>query len=293
MPAANDAPPYYYIALIDEAGDPGLRRVRPIDEPGASEWLVFGCVLIQATRERQAVDWVRSTLEHIGLAKEQELHFRELADWRKPLVCQRLATFPLRTFALLSNKKNMRGHTNPRAAARSPAVSANQYFYNYCVRLLLERVTDYVYRHSMALHGQPRCVKIVFSKRDGHAHGHTIAYHEVLRQQSRSNTTFLNKRTIRWQVLDRRLMGVEPPNLNAGLQLADVVASSFYQAVDVLPPTIWNPDNAKLLLPRVAREGGLYRDYGVALQPTPPRKAKLVSKQKQIFEFYGYEGRDF
>ncbi len=146
MSAADEAPSYYYIASIDEAGDPGLRRVRPLDEPGASEWLVFGCVLIQTSRERETVNWVRSILKNVELSNDQELHFRQLVEWRKPLVCNELAKYPLRVFALLSNKKNMRGHKNPRAAARTPAVSANQYFYNYCVRLLLERVTDYVFR---------------------------------------------------------------------------------------------------------------------------------------------------
>src|SRR5215211_7450836 len=32
----------YYIAYIDEAGDPGLTRVRPQDPNGSSEWLVLG-----------------------------------------------------------------------------------------------------------------------------------------------------------------------------------------------------------------------------------------------------------
>ena len=200
---------------------------------------------------------------------------------------------PTTNFSLLSNKKNMRGHTNVRAAAKSPALTANQYFYNFCIRLILERVTDFVFHHSTVLHGKPCNVKIIFSKRDGHSYGHTIAYHEMLKRQSRSNTTFLKKRIINWRVLDRRLMEIRSPAKDAGLQLADLVASSFYQAVDVLPPTLWNPQNAKLLAPRVAKESGYYRDYGVALQPTPPRRANLDVKQRQIFEFYGYNKDEF
>jgi hypothetical protein len=228
-------------------------------------------------------------LENVGLQRNQELHFRELAAWRKPVVCRELSKHPLRIFSLLSNKKNMRGHRNPKAAARSPAISANQYFYNFCVRLLLERVTDYVFRHSMSLHGRPGHVKVIFSRRDGHAFGHTSAYLELLKQQSRSDTTWLNKRAIRWQVIDWRLIDVEAPKHNAGLQLADVVASSFYQAVDTLPPTAWDPTNARLLRPRIAKENGEYRDYGVALQPAPVWKARLTADQKKIFEFYGYQ----
>jgi hypothetical protein len=180
---------------------PGLARVRPYDDPGASEWLVFGCALIQASREAEPVTWVRSILDEVDLPKQVELHFRELAEWRKPIVCQNLARRPLRLFSLLSNKKNMRGHINPRAAGKSPAVSTRQYFYNFCVRLLLECVTDFVFRHSTELHGAPRKLKIIFSRRDGHFFGHTMAYLEVLKQQLRSETTWLNKRTIKWQVL--------------------------------------------------------------------------------------------
>ena len=33
-----NVPSPYYIAFIDEAGDPGLNTVRPIDEVGGSEW---------------------------------------------------------------------------------------------------------------------------------------------------------------------------------------------------------------------------------------------------------------
>jgi hypothetical protein len=42
---------YGYIAYVDEAGDPGLNKVRPIDENGASEWLVLSAVVMKAKRE--------------------------------------------------------------------------------------------------------------------------------------------------------------------------------------------------------------------------------------------------
>jgi hypothetical protein len=293
MPINQGAPPYYYIAYIDEAGDGGIRRVRPIDAVGGTEWLVIGAVLIRATREREPIQWVRNVLHSAGLGQRKQLHFRDLDEWRKPLACRELAEQPVRLFALLSNKKNMRGHTNPRAEAKSNPLTPRQYFYNFCLRLILERVTDYCFRRSMRETGQPGHVKIIFSRRGGHTYGHTFAYGELLKVQSRAGTTILQKRTINWQVIDRRLMEQLPHGDNAGLQLADIVASSFYQAVDILPPTKWNTANAKLLIPRVATEGGFYRDYGVALQPTPPRKARLLPQQREIFEFYGYDPAAF
>jgi hypothetical protein len=293
MSDSHPPPPYYYIAFIDEAGDPGISRVKPIDPVGGSEWLVIGGVVIKARHEAEPVKWVRSILTNIGLGQRRELHFRDLAEWRKPLVCREVAAQQLRIFAMLSNKKNMRGHTNPRAEAKANPLTSKQYFYNYCVRLILERITDYCYRHSMHFFGEPRRVKVIFSQRGGHSYGHTIAYSEILKIQSRAKTTFLDKRTINWQMVDLNLFEVLEHKANAGLQLADIVASSFYQAVDILPPTNWNPSYAKLLKPRVATEHSFHHDYGVAFQPTPPYRASLLKKQKEILEFYGYDGRDF
>src|SRR6266436_2985825 len=93
-------PPYYYIALIDEAGDPGIERVRPIDNPGGNEWLVMGAALIEASNEREPVTWVRSILDVLKRRQSRELHFRNLLEWQKPLVCQELAKLPVQLFAM-------------------------------------------------------------------------------------------------------------------------------------------------------------------------------------------------
>jgi len=39
-------PSYGYVAYIDEAGDDGLRAVKPISNPGSSEWLVLSAVVL-------------------------------------------------------------------------------------------------------------------------------------------------------------------------------------------------------------------------------------------------------
>jgi Protein of unknown function (DUF3800) len=294
MPVQSDAPPYYYIAYIDEAGDPGIERVRPRDNPGGSEWLVIGAVLIEASNELKPVEWVRSILDKIGAKQRPVLHFRQLREWQKPLACQELAKLPVNLFAMTSNKKNMRGYRNERAAAKANPLVSKQIFYNFCLRLVLERVTDCCLRHSMRVHGSPRHVKIFYSKRGGHNYGHTFVYSELLKNQARARTTWLKRREIKWEVIDRRLQEEVAHTLNAGVQLADIVASSFFQACDILPPTLWNPQNARLLRDRIATEADYFHDYGVTFQPYPQmEKAELEPKQKDIFEFYGYDRRDF
>jgi len=286
-------PPYYYLANIDEAGDPGIRRVRPTDNPGGSEWLVIGCCLIEAKSEADQAVWVRQILDGVKMRQQTVLHYRELDDWRKPLVCQALAKRPVALFAMLSNKKNMKGHRNLAAAARSQGIPMDQVFYNWCIRIILERVTEYCYRHSVKAYGEPRHVKVLLSERGTHGYARAIWYHQMLKDQSKGGTTFLNKRTINWQVFDTRLMQVLPHTQNAGLQLADIVASAFYQSVDVLPPTVWNPSNARLLKLRTANNEGCFENCGVTFLPFKYYEAKLLPDQMDIFEFYGFHRFDF
>jgi hypothetical protein len=149
-------------------------------------------------------------------------------------------------------------------------------------------VTHYCHQHSRSERDDDRLLKIIYSERAGHSYGQTIAYQELLKNQAKGGTLLLTKRRIMWEVLDWRLAEAASHRSNAGAQLADVVASSFYQAMDTLPPTKWNNEFAKLLKPIVAKDDGHHFNYGLALQSTPPWKAKLTDQQKEIFEFYGY-----
>ena len=45
--AEHIMPKIGYIAYIDESGDDGIRRVRPIDPGGASEWFVISAFVIR------------------------------------------------------------------------------------------------------------------------------------------------------------------------------------------------------------------------------------------------------
>lgn len=147
-------------------------------------------------------------------------------------------------FAVCSNKKNMLGRKNERAAA----MGGTQWFYNFCVRFLMERATDLCLRDSMKKYKAPKYLKVVFRQRGGHEYGQTKAYWDHLKAQAASETTFLGMRAIRHQVLRFNLVDYVPHTSVAGLQMADVVASDFYQPIDVLDVKN-DPEPAKLLFP--------------------------------------------
>lgn len=276
---------YGYIAYIDEAGDPGLSKVRPIDENGASEWLVLSAVVMKASREEKVIEWVDKIRTDIGVTQRRDLHYRDLSPSRKMAVAAALAGLPIRAFAICSNKKNMRGHVNTRAAK----IPSQQWFYNWCVRLLLERVTAFCEHRTTQDYGQRELIKIEFSKRGGHHYSQTRAYHYYLGFQQEGDKIYLQKRQPVTKMLSTDLMEDHPHYSRAGLQLADAVASAFYQAIDCLGPGTWNPAPAKALVDVMAKENGCAKDFGVALFPTPPWKAKLTPDQRHIFEHYGYE----
>jgi Protein of unknown function (DUF3800) len=283
------APAYEYIAYIDEAGDPGLSKVRPLDPFGASEWLTLCAVVIRSKYELEVVTWVRDLRERIRDTQGAALHFRTLSDARKRIVASGLADRRVGGFAVVSHKPNMKQHHNPAAEA---SLAPRGWFYNWCARLLLERVTDAVERHAYANFGEPKFVKLVFSQRGGVKYNWLRVYLEVLKKQAETHTTFLTKRLIKPAVIHPTLFEAIPSAQSAGCQLADVVTSAFHCAADARGSR-WNVVPAQCLQPIMVKEGGRYADYGVALQPYPAWRAGmgLIPEQREIFSFYGYDFR--
>lgn len=281
------APAYEYVAYIDEAGDPGLNKVRPIDPSGASEWLTVGAILARAKHEANLVSWVKDLRRDVRDNQGPALHFRRMSDERRKRVAIGLAKRPVAGFAVISHKPNMKGWRNPAAEA---VLGPRGWFYNWCVRLLLERVTDCAEKNARRVFGGPRYIKFVFSERGGVEYGWLRAYIEVLKKQAQEDTTLLTKREVRPYMIHPDLIEVTPGNRSAGCQLADVVASAFHCAADSNGRR-WNTDPAEALRPIMPEEDGFCFDYSVCLQPTPAwRAAKGLSlDQKKIFRAFHYD----
>jgi hypothetical protein len=275
-----------FVVYIDEAGDPGLHKVKPADPDGASEWMTLGAVVTLAQHEQNLPQLVRDMRKAINANQSPQLHFRNLSDARKLKVCELIAERNIFGFAVCSHKPNMKGHRNLAAET----MGTRGWFYNWCIRLLLERVTDFVLAQSLEIYGKPETVRLVFSERGGVKYYWLHDYLDRLVRQSKQEKLVLPKRDIKHEVIDLGLLEIAASAGSAGCQIADVFASSFYSAADALGSR-WNTEPAKLLKPRMPKEHGFYHDYSVALQPSFFTTTKLSSDQKQIFEFYGYDFR--
>lgn len=275
----------FFIVYIDESGDTGLNKIRPKDANGASEWLTLGASLYHCEDEIKTVEFIRDVRKRINDTQGPDLHFRRLSDPKKLFACQQLSLQPARAFAVLSHKPNMKGYRNQ--AAERLFISPRGWFYNWCIRLLLERVTDYAERYMLRHFKETRPIKLVFSERGGVAYDWLKDYVEILMIQSRTQTLHLEKRDVKHSVLDLDLIEVVPHVKSAGCQIADIVTSALHSAADAFGPR-WNIEPAKALRPILPTEGGWHHDYSVTLQPSFFKTTRLTSNQKLLFEEYGY-----
>jgi hypothetical protein len=281
------AVPYHYIAFIDEAGDPGLKRVKPIDNPGSSEWLILAALVIGAPNEPNVVPWVRDIIRQFKNYQRPDLHFNNLSPWKRRIVCAEIATLPCRCFVVCSNKKNMRNYSNP-FVEKYPNPN---WFYVWLSRLLLERVTHFVRAKSLEQHGEVKKLRIEFSERGGLTYAQLAVYYEWLKMKSAGGDLFLPLGDLAWDTMHPQLLRIFPHRGRAGLQLADVVASAFFKACDCHDTGACDPEFAKLLGPRMCRvpDGwdGQVSGYGVKLMPSFG-KANLLPEQGVIFGHFGY-----
>ena len=71
-----------FCLCIDEAGDEGLERIRPVDENGASEYFVLCGVLVRTGKYPELVQAFARIKAEIGLLASDQIHFRDLSDDR-------------------------------------------------------------------------------------------------------------------------------------------------------------------------------------------------------------------
>lgn len=286
MLMTNQDPSYDYVLFIDEAGDDGLKRVKPIDENGASEWLVISGVLVRAEDESSCREWLQEIRLRIAATQSPTLHFRKLSPSKQAAASELLAKLPIRVFTVCSNKRNMRGYNN----ARAETAGGKQWFYNWVVRILMERATVFCAKNSTKKFGRPGKVKVIFSARGGHSYGQTKAYWELLRAQNYVGRTYLKRYEMDFRTLSFSLVEYVPHYMNAGLQLADIAASAFYQSVEVGSKR-WSTVCAEMLSRIMAKEDGTVCNTGLVLQPHQINEIGLNAEQKKIFEHYGYRFR--
>jgi hypothetical protein len=285
-----------YTLYIDEAGDEGIARVRPVDKDGASEYFVLAGVLIRSSR-------VNGLNEHVNLMRSaalvssgEEIHFRDLASDAQLAVIRTASEFKAGLICVVSNKRNMRGYRNRRVEAgiletkRNGRLAPQKYnwFYNHTVRYLLETASIECARWSGPVRSTRPKIDIVFSLRKEFSYTQMISYLEYLRTRGGSGP-FNNRHNIDWSVVSPYLVRAEKAKGVPGLQFADCVASAIYRAMDDDWFGDTTPEYLELLGPRFLRSAstGTARGHGFKLLPKD-FDIPLTVKQRKALEVVGY-----
>jgi hypothetical protein len=152
----------------------------------------------------------------------------------------------------------------------------------------LERVTEFCDQTTDEHERGKVTLRIVFSRRGGLRYIDFANYLKKLRRQSRAGMLVLNRGDLTWSLIDDEEIFVLDHVQRAGLQLADIGAAAFFEAVDQDRPTECDPQYAMILKPIMARRGpGGELWLGVKAMPELP-SMQLSDKQREIFEFYGF-----
>lgn len=243
----------------------------------------MGAVVVRKENEPLVPQWLRAIRDEARNNQSPDLHFRTLSDRQKRIICERVADLPVRLFVFISNKQNMRRHKNASAAR----VSRNKHwFYWWSARILLERITHFCAKINERDKTPGLKLEIEFSRRKDLKRSDFTDYFARLWFQG--DGAYLNKRRINWSVFDSQRVEFFDHEARAGLQFADVVASSFFQAVNVRPRGRCCADYAKLLEPRVHRIPHRRPfDEGFVMQPYSLADIGLTEGQKDVFRHYG------
>ena len=272
------------IVYIDEGGDSGVRD--GIRYSGSRyEWFSLGALAIRASNELLPVDWVRQINAECGSTQKPDLHYANLSMPKRLRCCEIIADKPVRAFALLSHKTNMREYQNVRMGGGVPEAN----FYNWCIRLLIERVMYWADRWFKSEGVAPHPIRFVFSEKGGHNYEHLFSYLAgTLSMQARAGSFV--KKPKRWipEMVSREMLSVKRHKSLAGLQLADCIASCFYQAANTASPK-WDTSPAKAIFDQVAAdELGIRADVGLTVWPLA-HQASVPVESRAIFEHYGYK----
>lgn len=268
-----------YCAFIDEAGDDGLKE-------SASDWFILSAVVMRASNEQLILDWIREIKAPMKGQQRSELHFQTLSPGMRERACEMIAGLPIRHFTVVSHKRNMIGYRNPRVERYHGG--HRPFLHPWLLKVLLERVSHFCAGRTLGDYGDVRPVRIDIAKRWGFSLQQFKAYLTLAKMKSTANRTFLPG-DLAWNVVDWRMVRMAPAVAVPGLQIADVVASSFHAAVDLRGRGKCEPHYAKILRPRLAvNRQGSSADYGVMVWPRPLWRAGLHASQIEIFEACGY-----
>ncbi len=268
---------------IDEAGDPGVHQGEHYGD-SRHEWMTLAACVIRSDRHLEPVEWVQTLRSAVCSHQSTSLHYAKVRADKRAQLCQEAASLPLRAFCIASHKSNMRDHVNETLGR----MKKGDQFYNWCMRLLFERVTRWAEQWHIKEKTSAEPLSVIFAHRGGHDYGHMFEYFDRLRGQIYGRGPTLTGMGLREPFLVRDHWAVEPAEKVAGCQIADVIASAVYQGANAASPN-WDMAPAGALRKILAKDrSGVIANMGVTVWPLP-HQSHVPEQSRPFFRTFGYK----
>lgn len=268
-----------YVVYIDEAGDDGLGKLKEASGSGQSRWFVVGACCVRKKDDSQLVRWRDEILCSIGKQTKGDLHFKNLKHHQRRQACRILNSKPIRIAVTMSNKITLMNLPEDRLKT----YKKKNHLHNYITRWLLERVSVALKSRSI-LHGMTNCrAKVVFSRRGGMNYEEFRDYMRLIKD---GKEVLYSPGKMDWDVIDPDRIDALDHKRRAGLQIADVVTSAMFHAVEPGPYGFTEPAYAEELSNRVLRhyQTGKVYNVGVTHMPRLTPDAPLTDEQRAFFD---------
>lgn len=238
-----------YAAYVDEAGDDGCT-------PKSSEWLILSAVVTnKATDARTLKTVFDSSRLVLNKSEQKPFHFRRLPHHQRVPYVSQIAGAPVAAITVLVNKQSV----------WRDRFSDRHRLYHYAIRLLVERISW------LSRDRNGTISELMLSTRRGLSSSAVREYLDSLLANPKPSSARANEVRIAPGTMERTKVFTFENEEMLGLQMADAVASGFYNAVEARYGFI-EARYARMLKPIVYNYRGRYRSYGLKFFPPPAEK---------------------
>lgn len=264
---ANKTDPTF-VVFIDEAGDEGFKFKSKPSDSGSSDWFVLSGAVFRKDDEVEQVKSVDRARAALGRDAKKPLHFRQLKHEQRIVYCREVAKSRFSAVNVAVFKPELEGRQHSRQ---------KMWMYHFAAKLLLERVSwlcrDRFADKQRELPGNGSA-KIIISNRSAYSQADFQEYLLRVKERERSS--------VDWNVINVETVECRTHEELRGLQVADVLASSLFSALEPHPLDVLELSYMKLLVNRYYKRADRILSYG--LKSYPSEGHQLIDKH-EAFNF--------
>ena len=242
-------------AYVDESGDEGFKFRKSLNEEASSDWFVLAAFVTREKTDLEVVKVIDQVRREFQLNPRKHIHWKNLKHPQKVRYAQIIAALQARIIAVCVHKPSL----------LEPETFQDRYrLYFYAVRYLIERVSWLARnRHNPSKWGGDGTVQLIFSNRQGMSYSEMKDYLRLLEKQKQMGKDI----RIEFNKIPIDNLGTQTPGRSMGLQLADAVTGSFFNAIEQDKFGNTEPRYLRTMMPILYRHNNRCQGYGFKIVP--------------------------